>query len=53
VTVSEDGAALRELRRGRKNAYLTRLLRNASDDDVQLLAAASRVLLRLIDENEA
>ena len=52
LSVTSDGAALRELQRGRKNAYLRRLLRRATDEEVQLLAAAAIVLLELLDEVE-
>jgi DNA-binding MarR family transcriptional regulator len=51
LTLSPDGTALRELRRSRKNAYLKKLLRNATDDEVALLANAAAVLLHLLQED--
>jgi DNA-binding MarR family transcriptional regulator len=52
VSVSTEGAALRELRRARKNTYLTRLLRDATDDEVQVLAAAAEIMLDLLAADE-
>jgi DNA-binding MarR family transcriptional regulator len=51
VSLSEDGSALRELRRARKEAYIARLLDRADPSDVELLDAAARVLLRLLEED--
>ena len=50
LALSSDGAAIRELRRGRRNAYLLRVLRHATDDEVELLANASAIILRLLEE---
>jgi DNA-binding MarR family transcriptional regulator len=50
VALSEDGSALRELRRARKQAYIARLLDGADPADVELLDAAARVLLRLLED---
>ena len=52
LEVSKDGAALRDLQRARKSAFIKRLLASASEDEVKLLAAAAGVLLRLVDEAE-
>lgn len=52
LTLSHDGTALRGLRLSRKNAYLQRVLRNASVDELELLADASTLLLRLLEEDD-
>src|SRR4051812_8277742 len=52
LRLSADGEALRVLRRSQRNAYLVDLLRDATDDEVALLANASAVLLRLLDESD-
>ena len=51
LSVSSDGAALRELRRGRKNAYLIRLLERATEDEIELLTSAATLLLNLLEED--
>jgi DNA-binding MarR family transcriptional regulator len=51
VTLSNDGSALRELRRERKSAYLARVLANAEPEELDLLDRAARVLLRLVEED--
>jgi DNA-binding MarR family transcriptional regulator len=51
VSISEDGSALRELRRSRKVAYMSRLLEHADPAEVELLDAAARVLLRLLEDD--
>jgi DNA-binding MarR family transcriptional regulator len=51
VSISEDGSALRELRRTRKQAYLVRLLERADPAELELLEAAARVLLRLLEDD--
>jgi DNA-binding MarR family transcriptional regulator len=52
LALSPDGAAVRQLRRSRKNAYLMRVLGYATDEEVELLANAAVVLLRLLDEGD-
>jgi DNA-binding MarR family transcriptional regulator len=52
ISVTEDGAALRELRHARKNAYVAKLVTKASPAELEVLEQASLVLLRLIDESE-
>src|SRR5262249_21281422 len=52
VALSEGGAALRALRRSRKEAYIARLLDRADPADVELLDGAARVLLRLVEGDE-
>jgi DNA-binding MarR family transcriptional regulator len=51
VSISEDGSALRELRRSQKLAYMSRLLERADPAEVELLDAAARVLLRLLEDD--
>jgi DNA-binding MarR family transcriptional regulator len=51
IGLSEDGSALRQLRRERKSAYLARLLENAAADEIELLNRAAVLLLRLADED--
>jgi DNA-binding MarR family transcriptional regulator len=53
VALSKDGSALRELRRERKSAYLARLLRKADPEELELLERAARVLLRLVEDDDA
>jgi DNA-binding MarR family transcriptional regulator len=52
IAVSANGSAFRELRSASKNAYLTRLLGDASATEVELLVSAARLLLHLLDEEE-
>ena len=51
VSLSEDGSALRQLRRARKLAYMSRLLERADPAELELLDAAARVLLRLLEDD--
>jgi len=51
VALSKDGSALRELRRARKSAYLARVLASADPEELELLDRASKVLLRLVEED--
>jgi DNA-binding MarR family transcriptional regulator len=51
VTLSPEGRALRELRHARKSAYLEDVLAAASPQELDLLAEASSVLLRLLEEH--
>ena len=51
VSISEDGSALRQLRRSRKQAYMSRLLERADPAELELLDAAARVLLRLLEDD--
>ena len=51
VSISEDGSALRELRRSQKLAYMSRLLERADPAELELLDAAARVLLRLLEDD--
>jgi DNA-binding MarR family transcriptional regulator len=51
ISLSENGSALRKLRRARKQAYIACLLDRADPADVELLDAAARVLLRLLEED--
>jgi DNA-binding MarR family transcriptional regulator len=53
IEVSPDGTALRELRRVRKNSYLERLLRHANKEETELLEAAARLLLKVMDEADS
>ncbi len=50
ISLSAGGSALRELRHARKNAYIARLLANASAEELDTLERAARLLLQLIDE---
>ena len=52
ISLSDDGAALRELRHARKNAYVAKLIASASPDELDVLERASALLLRLIEEDE-
>jgi DNA-binding MarR family transcriptional regulator len=52
VRLSPGGHALRDLRRVRKSAYLEDVLTGATPAELELIHAASRVLLRLLDETE-
>jgi DNA-binding MarR family transcriptional regulator len=52
VALSREGQALRELRHARKSAYLEDVLAGASSQELDLLAEASSVLLRLLEEHE-
>jgi DNA-binding MarR family transcriptional regulator len=52
VTLSAAGRALHELRHARKSAYLEDVLAAASPQELDLLAEASSVLLRLLEEHE-
>jgi DNA-binding MarR family transcriptional regulator len=51
VSISEDGSALRELRRSRKQAYMARLLERADPAELELLDTAARLLLRLLEDD--
>jgi DNA-binding MarR family transcriptional regulator len=53
ITVSETGSALRARRRQRKYAYLAQLLDNATPDELDLLDRSAKVLLRLLEQEEA
>jgi DNA-binding MarR family transcriptional regulator len=52
VSLTPEGRALRKLRHARKSAYLEDVLAAASPQELDLLAEASSVLLRLLDEHE-
>ena len=52
ISLSESGSALRELRHARKNAYVAKLIANASPEELDVLERAAVLLLRLIDEDE-
>jgi DNA-binding MarR family transcriptional regulator len=51
ISLSEDGSALRQLRRSRKQAYISRLLERAEPAEIELLDAAASVLLRLLEDD--
>jgi DNA-binding MarR family transcriptional regulator len=51
VALSKDGSALRELRRARKSAYLARVLAGATPEELELLDRATKLLLRLVEED--
>ena len=52
ISLSESGAALRELRHTRKDAYVAKLIANASPEELDVLDQAARLLLHLITEDE-
>ena len=53
ITVSPTGERLRDRRRQRKYAYLARLIENASDEELEVLDHAAKVLIRLLEQEDA
>jgi DNA-binding MarR family transcriptional regulator len=51
IGLSEKGAALRRLRRGRRDSYLERLIAGASREEQATLGKAARILVRLLEED--
>jgi DNA-binding MarR family transcriptional regulator len=52
VSLSPGGEELRALRRTRKQAYIERILERADASEVEVLDAAARILLRLVEEEQ-
>src|ERR671935_944545 len=50
VSITREGSALVKKLRSRKNAYLSKRLRNLSDDELETLERATAILERILEE---
>jgi DNA-binding MarR family transcriptional regulator len=52
VRISREGSALVKKLRSRKNAYLSRRLRDLDDEELEILERATSILERILEEPE-
>ena len=50
VSITREGSALVKKLRSRKNAYLSKRLRNLNDDELETLERATAILERILEE---
>ena len=52
VRITREGSALVKKLRSRKNAYLSKRLRNLDDDELEILERATAILERVLEDPE-
>ena len=52
VLITKEGSALVKKLRSRKNAYLSKRLRNLDDDELEILERATAILERVLEDPE-